>query len=147
MNTPQRPEVKKRTLALGGARVSLYYVAVSYPTTTASRLAWQRVEKVKRRVDQISVFRVKATGREGGAIIAFSEKEAAVKSARRLLGTGGEPHEPSDQEMTQLALRASRVLNETQISDGNLLRHVHYGEAGAKINPGGRVEPCKRPQG
>jgi hypothetical protein len=147
MNTPQRPEVRKRTLALGSERVSLFYVAVSYPTTTASQLAWRRVERVKKRVDQISVFRVSASGREGGAIIAFSENEAAVNSARRLLGTGGEPHEPSDQEMTQLALRASRVLNETSSSDGNLLRHVHYGEAGAKINPDGRVGPYKRPQG
>jgi hypothetical protein len=140
-------DVSAATLDLCGTVIQVYYVVVAYPTELAARQAWERCDRLtKKKGELLSVYRVLDPD-AGWMVVALSEDEAPVRSARRRLQAGGSPHEMSREQLKAFYLRRARVTVARGPTSGEVSQRARYGRAGARLTQDGRLRPLKRPQG
>jgi hypothetical protein len=136
-----------KTLTVNGQSIEIHYCAYIYPTETASKNAWERAEKRKKKGDHFSVFRQFNPANGNWLVIAISESNLPqVRTVRRIIAIGGQPYEPEDEQLKELLLRRARVISS---SPGPVTQKGRYGGAtgGAVIDDDGFLHPRKRPQG
>lgn len=139
--------VGTETLDINGAAIEVFYVAFAYPTDLAAAQAWERCDSAaKRKSHYFSVYRLQYP-KVAGLVVALSETEAPVRSARRLLRSGATPHEISPDQLKAFYLRRARVTMAQGPTPGGAFQRARYGRTGALLTQDGQLHPRKRPQG
>lgn len=145
MSSPEG--VRSEVLDINGVTIEVFFVAFAYRTDMAAAEAWERCDRSpKRRSHNFSVFRMQDP-EVAGLVIAVSETEAPVRSARRLLRSGATPHEISSELVAALYLRRARVTMAQGPAPGGAFQRARYGRTGALLRQDGQLHPRRRPQG
>jgi hypothetical protein len=138
--------VRSAVLNINGVAVEVFFVAFAYPTDLAAAQAWERCDRsAKRKSHHFSVYRLQDP-KVAGLVIALSETEAPIRSARRLL-SGATPHEISSEHLRAFYLRRARVTMAQGPIPGDAFQRARYGRTGALLSQDGQLHPRRRPQG
>lgn len=139
--------VYSATLDINGVRIEVFFVAFAYPTDLAAAQAWERCDRsAKRKSHHFSVYRLQDPN-VAGLVVALSETEAPVRSARRLLRSGATPYEISSERLRAFYLRRARVTMAQGPVPGDAFQRARYGRTGALLSQDGQLHPRRRPQG
>jgi hypothetical protein len=147
MSSANRPPISSAEIEISGQNFSIFYAAFEYPTEFAARNAWERADKKRYDEQLISVFRLTTPDKDDSCVVAISEKEGPVKTARRLISSGGTVFEPEEGLLRKLLMRRMRVAVEEAPHGGQSLQKARYGKSGAVLDDRGQTRPYKRPQG
>lgn len=147
MSSEHKPPIGSTEIEINGRAFPIFYAAFEYPTEFAARNAWERAEKKRYDEQLISVFRLTNPDKADWCVVAISEKENPVKTARRVIASGGVAFEPEEGLLRKLLMRRMRVAVEEAPHGGQSLQKARYGKSGAVLDNQGQTSPYKRPQG
>jgi hypothetical protein len=146
MNDERRIRVQSATIEISGQEFEIFFVGFEDPTEHAAASAWERAESRRHHGDFVSVFRLSGPDQSSWLVVAISEDEIAVRTARRLLKQGGLLFDPDHDLLQRLLMRRIRVAAQTA-GPGDSMQRARYGKSGAVLGDDGQLRPFKRPQG
>jgi hypothetical protein len=115
-----------------------FWTCAAYPSATAARRAWERIERKTRGGGELGLYRHGVPGREGRLVSAVGLDRAAVERAAKLLSDGVDERLPSEL-VEAMVIRRARVVVEAAAAYPNRTGRIKIRrpESGARLDQRG----------